>query len=128
MKKNIFMDKYPLNSMELQKNEISQNSVNEIVEFFKAKIDSHPIATFISVFDHYAHTTALNGDINPEIKDAKNVVFCFGAALPNTKMLAVRPRSIGVAELEDRFIIEFMDAPKEDLNAVMIAWCKDLKN
>jgi len=124
MKKTIFMDKYPVYTLEISKNETRLQNVDEILSYYKAKIDAHQIATFISLFDHYSHTKALGGDINPDIKDAKNIVFCFGAALPNTKILAARPRSIGVAELEDSFAIEFIEAPNEKLHDVMEAWSK----
>jgi len=126
MIKSTFMDKYPLNTLEIQKDETNATTVDEIISHFKAKIETHPIAAYIAIFNHYEHTKALKGQINPDIKDAKNIVFCFGAALPNTKMLAVRPRSIGVAEMENSFIIEFMDAPKENLNEVMQSWSKEL--
>ena len=59
--------------------------------------------------------------------DAQNVVFCFGQAIPNTKILAVRPRSIGICEFEDKIVIDFMEAPKEELHAVMQNWAKSLK-
>lgn len=127
MKKTILMDKYPIYSLELNKNEISQTNVSEIIAYFKDKIDSHDVAKFISTFDHYTHTKEINGDINPEILDAQNIIFCFGKAIPNTKIIAVRPRSIGVAELEDRFVIEFLEAPNEQLHSVMEKWSQDLK-
>ena len=126
MKKTIFMDKYPVYTLEIQKNETTLKNVDEILAYYKAKIDEHKIATFISLFDHYSHTKALGGEINQDIKDAKNIVFCFGAALPNTKILAVRPRSIGVAELENSFVIEFIEAPKEQLHDLMEAWSKEI--
>ena len=128
MKKTIFMDKYPIYTLEIQKNETTLKNVDEIIAYYKAKIDEHKIATFISLFDHYSHTKSLEGEINPDIKDAKNIVFCFGAALPNTKILAVRPRSIGVAELENSFAIEFGEAPNEKLHDVMEFWSKSLAN
>ena len=59
--------------------------------------------------------------------DAKNIIFCFGQAIPNTKILAARPRSIGVAELENSFVIEFLEAPKEQLHETMELWAKGLK-
>ena len=127
MKKTIFMDKYPVYTLELDKSEVSQKSVNEIIEYFKEKIELHPIAKFIAVFDHYTHTKELDGEINPQIKDAMNIVFCFGPAIPNTKILAARPRSIGVAELEDKFVIEFIEAPKEQLHDLMESWAKGLQ-
>ncbi len=127
MTKTIFMDKYPVYSLELNKTEIDQVSADEIIEYYKEKIDSHQIATYIATFNHYAHTKKINGDINPDILDAKNIIFCFGKAIPNTKILAARPRSIGVAELKDRFVIEFIEAPNEQLHDVMEMWSKNLK-
>jgi hypothetical protein len=127
MKKTIFMDKYPVYTLELLKSEVKQKNVPEIIEYFKQKIDSHKIAKFIAIFDHYSHTKELGGDIIDEIKDAQNIIFCFGAAIPTTKILAARPRSIGVCELENKFIIEFIEAPKEELHEVMENWSKALK-
>ena len=121
-----FMDKFPVNTLVINKSETSACSVDDILKHYKSKIQKHPIATYIAIFDHYAHTTALEGEINPEIKNAKNIIFCFGAAIPNSKILAIRPRSIGVAEKEDSFVIEFMDAPKEKLTEVMTEWTQAL--
>jgi len=126
MKKTVFMDKYPVYTLEIQKDETSLKNIDEILAYFKEKVDSHNIAVFISIFDHYSHTTALGGEINPDIKDAKNIVFCFGAAIPNTKILAARPRSIAIAELENSFMIEFIEAPNEKLHEVMENWTKDI--
>jgi len=128
MKKTIFMEKYPVYTLELQKDEIKQKNVSEIASYFKEKIDSHKIAKFIALFDNYEHTNSLNGEINPKIKDAKIVIFCFGPSIPNTKILAARPRSIGICELEDKFIIEFIEAPKEQLHDLMESWAKSLKS
>ncbi len=126
MKKTIFMDKYPVYTMSVEKTEIKQQSVAEIIEYFRDKVDKHPIAKFIAVFDHYAHTKELDGPIMEGLKDAQNFVFCFGQAIPDTKILAARPRSIGICELEDSFVIEFLEAPKEELHALMETWTKDL--
>lgn len=126
MTKTVFMDKYPVYTLSLQKSEVKYTHVLEIVNYFKAKIEAHPIAKFIAVFDHYEHTKSLNGEIMEGLKDAQNIIFCFGSAIPNTKILAVRPRSIGICELEDSFIIEFIEAPKEEMHALMETWAKGL--
>ena len=126
MTQTTFMDKYPVNSLEIPKNKTKLNSVDEFLAYFEDKINNHPIATFISIFDHLSHTKSIGGEINPDIKNAKNILFCFGSAIPNTKILAVRPRSIGVAELEDSFMIEFMEAPKESIQELLVVWCKEL--
>lgn len=127
MKKTIFMDRYPVFTLELLKSEVSIKNVTEAIEYFKNKIDNHPIAQFIAIFDHYTHTKALNGSIMEGLLDAQNIIFCFGPAIPDTRILAARPRSIGICELEDKFIIEFLEAPKEELHNLMESWSKGLK-
>ena len=121
-----FMDKYPVHSLEIQKNQTNLKNVDEIISYYKNKIDNHKIATFIAIFDHYTHTQSINGDINPDIKNAKNIVFCFGSAIPNTKILAVRPRTLGIAELENSFMIEFMEAPKEEIQELLEVWTNQI--
>ena len=128
MKQTNFLDKYPVWTLELDKSEVKQKSVDEIVAYFKEKIEAHPVAKFIAEFDHYAHTSSLNGgEIAPQIKNVKNVIFCFGKKIPNTKVAAVRPRSIAICELEESWVIEFLEAPNEDLHKVMEKWAKELK-
>jgi hypothetical protein len=127
MKKTIFMDKYPVYTLELNKNEVNQKNTQAIIDYFKQKIDVHKIATYIETFDHYTHTKNLGGEIMEGLIDAQNVIFCFGPAIPNTKILAARPRSIGICEFEDTFIIEFIEAPKEQLHDLMESWAKGLK-
>ncbi|AFL69090.1 DUF6858 family protein [Sulfurospirillum barnesii] len=128
MKKTILMDKYPVFNLTIDKSECKYTTMQAIIEDLCAKIEAHPIAKFIAIFDHYAHTKNINGEIAPEILDAKNIVFCFGAAIPNSKILAVRPRSIGLCETKDQFVIDFLEAPKEELHALMETWAKSLVN
>ena len=85
-----------------------------------------PVLTFI--FDHYAHTCQLpDGHVGEGIRAAKNVIFCFGLALPSPEVLAVRPRSIGVAETDHGFVISFMEAPMPIANAAMEDWANGLR-
>lgn len=127
MKKSVFMETYPICSIELTKSECKFESTDAILEFFKKKIDAHPKATFIAFFDHYGHTKNINGEIEPSIKDAKNIIFCFGPAIPNPKPLAVRPRSFGVCEYEDRFSIDFLEAPNKPIQEILEEWIYELK-
>ncbi|QQZ30574.1 MAG: hypothetical protein QJT81_10500 [Candidatus Thiothrix putei] len=127
MKQMMLQEKYPVFTMEVGKNEIAHRTVDGIVDYFLAKIAEHPVAQFIAVFDHYAHTKALpQGEIAADIIAAKNVVFCFGTHLPNPQVLAVRPRAIGIAEKADTFVISFMEAPMPLANNAMEAWAKAL--
>jgi len=129
MKQTLLQEKYPIYILELDKEETSYRNVDEIIAYFRQKIESHPVAVLIGEFDHYAHTTNLpESKIDEGITAGKNIVFCFGKELMSPKMLAVRPRSIGVAEIEGHFVISFLEAPNPVANASMEEWTLALKS
>jgi hypothetical protein len=127
MKQTMLQEKYPVYTLDVSKDECRFNTVDEIVDYLKSRIEEHPAARFIAEFDHYAHTQALpNGEIAEDIRAAKNVVFCFGIQLPNPQVMAVRPRSIGVAELAGHFVLTFLEAPMKPANEAMEAWARGI--
>jgi hypothetical protein len=128
MKQTMLQEKYPIFVAEIDKAETTCQSVDEIVGYLKDKIAANPKVQFIGVFDHYAHTKRIEGEINPDIKAAVDVIFCFGFALPNPQVLAVRPRSIGVADMGSKFVVSFMEAPMKPANEAMEAWAKGLRD
>lgn len=125
MKQTTFMEKYPIFTLEARKSESLFATVDEIIENLKEQIAADPVAAYIADFDHYAHTGALGGDINPSIKAAKMVVFCFGQKLPAPEMMAARPRSIGVADIGENFVFTFLEAPMSAINETMERWVKN---
>ncbi|MDP2832767.1 MAG: hypothetical protein Q8Q28_05625 [Pseudomonadota bacterium] len=127
MKQTLLQEKYPVFVAEIDKNETDCKSVDDVVAYLKGKIAEKEKVQFIGVFDHYAHTKGIGGEINPDIKAAVDVIFCFGFALPNPQVLAVRPRSIGVADLGDKFVVSFLEAPMKPANDAMEAWVKGLR-
>ena len=129
MKQSLLQEKYPIFTLEIERGETTFKSVNEIVDYLKERIDAHPFAQFIAVFDHYAHTRSLaEGQIGEGILAAWNIVFCFGLTLPEPGVLAVRPRSIGVAETAAGFVLTFMEAPMPVANIAMEDWAKAVRN
>ena len=128
MKQTLLQEKYPVFVAEIGKDETSCQSVDAIVDYLKARIAEKDKVIFIGVFDHYAHTRGIGGEINPDIRAAVDVIFCFGFALPNPQVLAVRPRSIGVADMGDRFVVSFLEAPMKPANEAMEAWVKGLRD
>jgi len=126
MKQSLLMEKYPTFDLQIDKDETSLTSVDEILAALKVNIDAHPKVAYIGIFDHLSHTKSIDGDIAPEIKDAKNILFCFGIKLPNPRVLAVRPRSIGVTDMGDHFHISFMEPPMPMATDAMEEWCKAL--
>jgi len=129
MKQITVLEKYPVFTVEIAKNETSYGKIDEIFAYLKDQIAEHPIATYIGEFDHYAHTSSLEiGQISGEIKDAKNIICCFGKVLLKPEVLAVRPRAIGVAEMENSFVVSFLEAPNPDANSAMEKWVKGIAN
>jgi len=129
MKTITVLEKYPVYTIEIDKDKTTFQNIDEIFRYLREKIEGHPIATYIGEFDHYAHTNALDaGEVSEDIKAAKNLVCCFGKVLPKPEVLAVRPRSIGVADMGSHFTISFMEAPNPDANKAMESWVKGIEN
>lgn len=129
MQQTLLHEKYPIYILELGKDETNCRSVDDIIAYYWQKIDAHPSAACVGVFDHFGHTAALpDGNISSEILAAKNIVFCFGKEIMNPKVLAIRPKSIGVAELDNRFMISFLEAPAPVANEAMETWTLALKD
>ncbi len=129
MKQITVMEKYPVFTIEISKNETTYKNVDEVIAYLKQQIEAHPIAVYIGIFDHYAHTSSLEvGEIAEDIKDAKNLICCFGKALPKPEMMAVRPRSFGIADMGERFVVSFMEAPNPEANGAMEKWVKAIAN
>ncbi|MDD2399194.1 MAG: hypothetical protein PHR75_01100 [Sulfurovum sp.] len=127
MKQITVMEKYPVFTLTVNKNETRFKNVDEILAYLKEQIQAHPVAAYIGEFDHYAHTKSLEaGEIAQEIKAAKNIICCFGKALLKPEVMAIRPRSIGVAEMEDAFVVSFLEAPNPEANNAMEAWAKGI--
>ncbi|MEE4238837.1 MAG: hypothetical protein V2I51_19115 [Anderseniella sp.] len=125
MKKTLLQDKYPVFTLEVLKSETTYTDVDAIIAYLRDCVEAHEISSLISVFDHFAHTSALpQGEIAENIVAAKHIVFCFGTHLPNAQVMAVRPRSIGVVDQGDRFVISFLEAPMPLANNAMDAWVK----
>lgn len=125
----LFKDEYPIFTMTLQKNETTYTTVQGILDALQAKIEAHPVATYVGLFNHYDHTSCLeSGEVSSEIIDAQNILFCFGKELLVPEILAVRPRSIGIAERSSDFVLSFLKAPNPAANEAMIKWVESLRD
>jgi hypothetical protein len=121
------LGKFPIFTTEILKSDSRFHTTGEIVDFFKSKIEAHPMVVYIATFDHYNHTKKV-GAVPSEILDVQNVIFCFGPQIPDVDMVAVRPRSIGITEYSTHFIINFLEAPGAMPNQVMMQWVAELQS
>ena len=116
------MDKYPVYTKEIKKENTKFKNVDDFIGALKEKVDEDEVATYIGVFDHFTHTKWINWEIMEGMIAGKILLFCFGQDLPKAEAMAVRPRNIAIAEFEDNFIISFLEAPKEKANDKKISW------
>lgn len=127
MQKLMLKNTYPVFSQRVDKAASGFASLSEVMNRLKQRVGEHKVACLIGEFDHYAHTSALpDGQIDPSMIAAGNLIFCFGKELPQPQMLAVRPRTIGVAEYADHFIVSYMEAPMPAANEAMQQWVSEL--
>lgn len=129
MKHVQMLDKFPVYTVEILKVETSFKTADEVLEYLESKVESHPTGSIVAVFDHYGHVEAQkDSEIDPSIKDAKNLIFCLANAIPNAMIGALRPRSIAINELEDKFVLNFLEAPMEAPTKIMQEWVLAIKN
>ena len=122
MEKSMLNEKYPIYSVEIPKTQTRLPDLDAVIEHIKEKIATAKTGRFIAVFDHYDHVRQLGGEINPEIKASKHVLFCLSNAIPAPGISALRPRAMAVNDLGDRFVIGFLEAPVPAANEAMQAW------
>jgi hypothetical protein len=126
-KQTLMTETIPVYQLEIDRSECRFDSVEAIAAHLKSLIEANETARFIAVFDHYAHTKSLpHGQIAKRIRAAVNIVFCFGLTLPEPVQLANRPRSIGICQVDDGFVISFMEAPMPVANAFIEEWARSL--
>ena len=128
MEKCQFQEKFPIYVQELPKSETAVKTLDDLCLHFNDKIQKHPFAKHLQTFDHCAHTEAIEGaTIDETIIGAKVVLFCFGKKFLDPRVLAVRPRGIGICETESNFVISFLEAPNPALTETMTQWVRDLE-
>jgi tellurite resistance protein TehA-like permease len=121
----LFNGKFPVYSVDIAKDHFYRN-LSDLTSNLKEKISMHPVACHIADFDHFNHTQRAGGEMVPGLKNATNLIFCFGPKIEDAKMMAVRPRSFGIAEFDNHFTISFLEAPSENANKTMLEWVHSL--
>ncbi len=125
MKKTLTHETYPLYTLQTNKNECPHSGITGITQQLRHLIEQHERASFINIFDHLQQLR----DIPPEqicedIVSAYSILFYFGLTLPTPQVTATNPRSIGVVELTNQFIITFLETPMPLANTTMEKWAQ----
>lgn len=102
------------------------NTIDDVIAKLREQMDASGLTVFIAIYGDYGRTHAINGPIGKGIKGAKKLLFCFGERLPYPQALAIRPRSIGIADMGDHFFITFLKSPEVYAMADVLQWVKTL--
>lgn len=119
--------RYPVWVEEIAKADTPWRDVDEIAAALSACIHRQAGAAFIGVFDCYGFNLRVGASLPVDMQDAKTVLFCPGARLPSPAALALCPCAIGVADMGNRFVISFLDAPVVSPTDTLALWVEDLR-
>jgi len=128
MNKTVIAEKYLVNVRTILKGNTTFSSIENIEEYLKEEISKDQIATYISTFDHYAHTKSIGGMIPKDILASKNVLCCFGMAIPSAEFMAIKPMSIAVVEKPNSYVFSFIEAPAPSVQQAMEKWIDGIEN
>ena len=127
MKKIMLQDTYPVYVSYLDKASTRTGTIDEVMAHLRGRVEADPRAAHIADFDHYSHTMSQpEPEIAEDIRDARNLIFCFGLRLPAPEVTAIRPRSISVVETDTQFVVSFLEAPMPFANDAMRTWIEEL--
>jgi tellurite resistance protein TehA-like permease len=125
IRKHHFQNKFPVFSLDIQKNHLYQD-LQTLADELKKRITHHPVARYIADFDHFAHTSEIKGEMVDGLLNARNIIFCFGPKIEESRVMAARPRSFGITEFENHFTVSFLEAPSPKATQTMKDWVHSL--
>ncbi len=121
MLQKVINEKFPIYYQEILKEKTTYRNIPEIIDALKAALAKNPSSQVIAVFDLHDHVQKRGGKIADDILGAQTLVFCVANAIPYADIVALRPRSIGVTEFTDRFVLNFLEAPAQPVTDTMLA-------
>jgi hypothetical protein len=111
---------------EIAKVDTPCRDVDEITVALQACICHLGATALIGVFDHYGFNLRAGAPLPMCMQDAKTILFCRGSLLLDPMLLALCPSAIGVADMGNRFVISFLDAPAVFPAETVGQWVEDL--
>jgi hypothetical protein len=130
VEKILLKDKYPVMKDEWLKKDLKDDvTVDDILNYLLWWLSESGVKIF-GIFDHLKRTKEKNpnGYIYPGIKEAKMLIFCGWDEITSPYVFGVKPRNIWVVELDDRFVISFLEIPNEKTMEKFKNFFKELKN
>jgi hypothetical protein len=112
---------------EIAKADTPWRDVDELAAVLQACIHHQAGSAFIGVFDHYGLNLRVGEPLPLDIQDAKTILFCPSAGLPDPVSMALTTCAVGVADMGNRFVISFLDAPVISPTETLAQWVENLR-
>ena len=119
--------RYPVRVEEIAKSDTPWRDVDEIATVLQACIYHRADFAFIGVFDNYGLNLRVGEPLPIDMQDAKTILFCPSAGLPDPVSMALSLCAISVADMGNRFVITFQDAPVASPTETLAQWVEDLR-
>ena len=103
-------------------------TVDDIVAVLTWQLESDLSLALLSVFDNYAHAIRCGTTITADIKSAKCFVWCSSPGLLDTSAIPLQIHAIGIADLGDRFAINYEESPYPAVNQMIQDWIAILRS
>ena len=129
MQQALLRDDDPVCTLELEKSKTRHADMDALLAALKARVDAHPAAAYIATLDHESNPGGRAGqNVAADYVASKLMVFSSEVDMPNPGVLVVRPRTVGVTEFADRFVINFVVAPASVGTDPMEDWVRALRD
>lgn len=127
MRRIILEGGFPVWVEEMAKVDTPYYDVDEIVAALRACVQHRAGYAFIRVFDHYGHNLGIGEPVPRDMRDAKALIFCPAAGLPDPALMAMYLCAIHVADMGNRFVISFADMPDISSRQTLSEWVEELR-
>lgn len=129
MQQALLREDDPVCTIELEKSKMRHANMDALLAALKARVDAHPTAAYIATVDQESNLDArARQNAAVDYVASKLMVFSFEVDMPNPGVLVVRPRTVGVTEFADRFVINFIVVPTSMANDPMEDWVHALRD
>jgi hypothetical protein len=119
--------RYPVLVEEIAKADTPWRDVDEIGAVLRSCIQHQADFAFIGVLDNYGLNLRVGEPLPVDMQDAKTILFCPSAKLPNPVTMGLSICAISVADMGNRFVISFPDSPVAFPTETLAHWVEDLR-
>lgn len=123
-----FAVKNTIRKFVIGRHETSCRTIDDIIAVLTWLLESDLSLALLSVFDNHAHAIRCGTTITADIQSAKCFVWCSSPGLLDTSAIPLQIHAIGIADLGNRFAINYEESPYPAVNQMIQSWISILSD